>query len=1255
MKNLLWAAGVWLFLSTVAFGQTTSLTGTVTDPTGAAVPSATITILNVSTSVERTAASDNQGRYTMQQLTPGTYRLTARAPGFNDVTVEKVQLLVDQPATVPIIFQNVGSTQTSITVESETTQVNTTDATLGNAIESKAIVELPFFARNVANLLQYQPGVVSFGTENNTTLDDRNGAVNGGKSDQSNITLDGVDVNDQNQRRAFTSVLRVTLDSVEEFRTTTTNAGADAGYGSGAEISLVTKSGTNEFHGSAYEYHRNTITAANSFFNNRSGVARAPLLINVFGVSLGGPIKKNKLFYFVNYEGRRDASAVSVSRTVPTETLKQGIIQFHNSAGQIVQLTPAQVKAVDPAGIGVSPVSLKILQGYPVGNNTSLGDQLNSTGYSFNAPGRTDWNTYIAKLDYKVDSAGKHSVFLRANLQNDSSTNLATNAPELPGQPASSVTLANSKGLAAGWTGVLTPTLVSTFRYGFTRAGNENTGVLASNYAIFRGFDTPYATTTGLARIIPVHTIGEDLSWTHGAHTVKFGGIVRLISNNSWDASHSFSYASSNPSWLKGSGSDITPSYLGVLSGDRSSYQQAMAAVLGLQVQGTANYNYTVDGTLLPLGARVYRDFVNHEGDMYVEDSWRVTHNFTINGGLRLSLEPPVYEANNQQASTNIPLGQWLNTRAELASAGLSQEGAGLITFTPANGAGGRPLYPFHKNWSPRLSFAYSPDAGNGLSKFFFGGPGKSSIRAGAGIYYDVIGQPLAQTFNSTAFGLASQLTSPPNVLTALTAPRITDYFTLPAAVVPPPPAGGLPRTYPTSGAGSFAITNSIDDALKAPYTINLDFSLSRELPHDFLVQASYVGRLSRRSLVQRDLAMPTNLVDPKSGQSYFQAMSQLAQYIDFQHLATVSGGVANVANVPKIPFFENMWANAAAGGFTPTQIWAKDYLENSAQGDFTNTLNDADGTNCNPSGTLFTSKGAINAMGCGVQGQYMMFNPQFSALSAWSSVGSGSYHAMQWTVRKRYSSGLQFDVNYTFSKSIDLSSRTETSTRFSGFLQNTWNTSQERAVSNYDTTHFVNAIAVWELPIGRGKLVGGGMSKLFNAIVGGWQLSGTYRQSSGLPFSIDNGLRWPTNWEVDAYGTPNGTPIPPVVSAHNAPAIVGAGGPNLWSNPAAAFAAFSETLPGQSGSRNTLRGDGIFDIDTGIGKSWVMPYSEHHRLQIRAEAFNLTNSVRFDPSCTGSSSSTACGTLINQGSFGKLNSTLTQPRQIQFAGRYTW
>src|SRR3954454_10256071 len=401
-------------LSAGLFGQTASLSGTVADPTGAVIPKAVVTVTSTQTGAKRSDTSDAQGRYTISQLPPGSYSLSAQVVGFNDVNIPKLELLVNTPATVNVTFDKVGSTTTTVQVEGAAAQLNTVDASLGNVITSQAIVELPSLARNVANLLSFQPGVAYFGG-----TDDRNGSVNGGRSDQSNITLDGADVNQQSNRAAFSSVLRVTPDSVEEFRTTTTNGGAETGRGSGADITLVTRSGTNDIHGSLYEYRRGNETAANSFFNNRNGVKRAPLLINLFGGSAGGPIKRNKAFFFANYEGRRDASSTSINRNVPTENLKNGIVSFRDANGVLTNLGPAQIKSqVDPLGVGVSPAALAVLKMYPVGNNNSLGDGLNFTGYTFNAPIHSKQDTYTAKLDYKVDASGKHSLFWRGNLQN---------------------------------------------------------------------------------------------------------------------------------------------------------------------------------------------------------------------------------------------------------------------------------------------------------------------------------------------------------------------------------------------------------------------------------------------------------------------------------------------------------------------------------------------------------------------------------------------------------------------------------------------------------------------------------------------------------------------------------------------------------------------------------------------------------------------------------------------------------------------
>src|SRR5437016_1974781 len=289
--------------------DTTSLSGSVTDPSGAGVPNATLTLINNDTSARREIRADTEGRYSFQQVQPGHYHVLAKAAGFSDVIVNDIRLLVDSPTTIPIVFEKLGTVTTTIAVSAESVQLNTMDASIGNAIGDKPITQLPFEARNVVGLLSLQPGVTYLGEPDPAQQNDfRSGTVNGGKSDQANVMLDGVDVNDQQNRSAFTSVLRVTLDSVQEFRTITTNAGADLGRTSGAQVSMVTKSGGNIVHGSLYEFHRNTLTSANSFFNNRAGVPRQKLIRNVFGASFGGPIKKNRLFFFTNYEGRRDRS-----------------------------------------------------------------------------------------------------------------------------------------------------------------------------------------------------------------------------------------------------------------------------------------------------------------------------------------------------------------------------------------------------------------------------------------------------------------------------------------------------------------------------------------------------------------------------------------------------------------------------------------------------------------------------------------------------------------------------------------------------------------------------------------------------------------------------------------------------------------------------------------------------------------------------------------------------------------------------------
>jgi hypothetical protein len=1192
--------GLLLFTAVGSAQQLSQITGSVTDPSGALVVGAALKLESLTKGTTREEVSDKEGRYHFLQIAPDRYRITAKAAGFSDLVVNEVVVQVATPSTVDVKFEKVGAVAEVVSVSAEAVQVNTTDATLGNAIGAQPILQLPSFARNVAGLLALQPGVTVFGN------------VNGGKSDQGNVTLDGVDVNDQMERSAFTSVLRVTLDSVQEFRTTTTGANADQGRSSGAQVQLVTKSGTNDYHGSLYWYNRYTGLAANNWFNNSSGVKRPKLLINIPGGSIGGPIQKNKLFFFANWEQRNDRSAANVTRTVPSANLRNGIVSYRNAAGTRINLTPDDIKTrIDPLGIGVNQEVLKVFNSYPASNDTSLGDGINFQGYRFTAPQALKWNTYTTRFDYQLNA--QNNLFVRGQLQNDRSTG----TPQFPGDQPNSVALTNSKGIAAGWNSVLTNNIVSTFRYGFTRLSRETTGIQSAPAVSFRNLSDRYGLTTGISRQIPLHQFSEDMSWTKGKHAIQFGTTIRLISNQSNNFGRSFHSATTNVSWLKGTGADLQPADLS--SGDRTAYNDSMMALLGIVSQGSARYNYTIDGSVLAVGAPIQRNFKNEEYEFYGQDTWRVNRKLTVTYGLRWSLTPPIHEANGVQISTNISMSDWFNKRGALADQGLSQEAAGRITFIRADDPAARPIYPFRKgNLAPRIGIAYSPDAANGFTKFLFGGQGKTSIRAGWGMYYDVIGQPLARTYDASAFGFATDLVNQSGSLTAATAPRFTGIYSLPTALIRPAPKGGFPIQFPSAGTGSFAITNTIDDQLQTPYTMNMNFSLGREFKDGLFIQGSFVGRQSRKSLLNRDLAMPTNLIDPKSGQSYFEAATVMARL--------VKAGAA-VGNVPKVPFFENFYGNLATGSETASQQVFRAYRF--YPNDWTSGLSDLD-QYCDPD--------------CSRLGPNAMMNPQFSALSAWSSVGGGNYYAMQWTVRKRFTQSLQFDFNYTYSKSTDLASVEENSGSFSGFLINSWNPGQRRAVSDYDQRHIYNAFWVWETPFGRGKKYASGINRGLDALIGGWQISGIWTQSTELPVSVGNGRNWPTNWNITGYGTPVTGINTPSTKTKNAPAVSGAGGPNLWANPAATVGEWDYTLPGQTGSRNTVRIDGRANWDMAFGKRVIMPYKESHSVQFRWEIFNIFNMVRFggvDIGRTGTAN------------WGKYSSQANTPRQMQIALRY--
>jgi hypothetical protein len=1236
--------------ATVSLSQNanTSLHGVIKDSSGALVPKAKITLLDNTNGHTFEATSTSAGEYNFSQIPPAKYLITAAAPGFADQK-KTAELLVNQPATIDFTVA-VQANEVVVNVSAEAQTLNTTDASLGNSMDNTLIQALPSEGRNVPDLLSLQPGVLYLGQNSGRTSnpslqnDPRSGAVNGGRSDQGNITLDGLDDNDQVAGFAFTGVLRETQDSVEEFRVTTGLSNADQGRSSGAQVSMVTKSGTNKFHGSAYEYNRPTLTVANDWFNKASQVGNGepnipPKLIrNSFGGALGGPIFKDKLFFFGNYEGTRQAENQIVSQTAPTASYQQGIITYQgdDASGnvQTATISATQIAALDtgctangvcPWGPGPNPNVLAYLNQFPAANGTSLGDGYNTGSYTFSSPNPVTLNTSIARIDYTPGQS--HRIFVRGNLQKDTTAG----TEQFPGQGPSYNLIDNTKGIAGGDTWSISSNLVNDVRYGYIRQGYSNRGPGTGDYVDFRAITTLTSENRSTVVSVPVNNITDNLSWNKGKHSLQFGGNWRLVHHNRGQDGLSYNSATSNPYWLGGNPPD--PSTIGALpvdSGFSNSYVFAYANLVGTIPQITIQENYTINspttGTLLPEGAFINRNFSANEFEYYVQDSWRALPNLTVTFGLRHTILQTPWETKGQQIAPTLDTDAWFRQRE--ASAQVGQVYEPDLTFSPTGKFYKKPGYwPKQKdNFAPRLAVVYSPDT-------------KTTFRAGFGIFFDHYGEQLVDTFDQNgSFGTSSSVSNPAGVYGYETSPRYVNRRTFPAIPTPPLQTN---VTYPyTAPTGNFAITWGLNNKLKTPYSESIDLSFQRQTAGGFTLEANYVGRLGRHLLQSLDLAEPVDFRDPQSGVDYFTAGAQLSAAVD-------ANGGNFPAPVSAIPYFEDVFpymANLEYQGESATQaIYNNEWAPFRSNLGATSALADLD----------FYCYSPVLGVSYGCPATPRFWQDQFSSLYALDTIGMSYYNAAQLIVRHPTSHGLNVDFSYTFSKSIDMGSDTERGTIFNQFtggpngggnssIINTWNPSLNRAVSDFDTRHLITADWVYLLPVGQGRkfLSGGGF--LTNAFLGGWQWSGINRWTSGLPFSLyDPG--WSTDWELEGNGVVTG-------KVQMKRQVVN-GAPTVFADPGAINSGTNNgtpirlSYPGETGQRNNFRGDGIFGIDSGLSKSWR--FGEYGALKFDWEVFNVTNSVRFNDNAS------VFGVGLTGGNLGTYSEMQNLPRRMQFGMRY--
>lgn len=1212
----------------------TSLQGVVRDSSGAVIPDAHVRISNAAIGFTSGRATSASGEYSFQQIRPGTYKVEISASGFAAST-ESVELLVNEPATLNVRL-TVGDANATVNVSATNTNLNTTDASLGTPFSSTQIQLMPFEGNSVLDLLSLQAGVVSYGgVENitNETYDSRYGSVNGGRSDQGNITTDGIDNNDQTQGLAFTGALRSTRDSLEEFRVTTSNSNADSGRSSGAQVSLITRSGTNNWHGSAYWYARPTNTVANNWFNKNAEIGSGQPNIparkqrNTYGASLGGPIFKNKLFFFATYEGQKTNEDAQVVNWVPLDSFKAGNINYVNASGGVTTLDLAQIASMDtkctsngtcPQGPGVDPAFLKYLANYPKANDFNTGDGYNTAGYTFPSPQPTSLITYIFKLDYHPNET--HQIFVRGNLQTD---NAVSGAP-FPNTPPSGVTYSDNKGIAGGDIWTINDHMVNNLRYGFIRQGSAFRGAQTQGMIVFLyGNLSPQTAAGGSTTAnVPVHNLVDDFTWNKGRHIFQFGGNYRAIFNNS-ATSAPFPQGvidyQDMPQGIANAGGSLDPGAHGfpaVNSGFAPTYDQDISDLAGIISGFGMTYNYGVNAknnsfTLLPNGTWPTRSYFNNEFEYYAQDSWRITPRLTLTFGLRHSLLQVPYERNGQQEAPNTSISRWFQNRMAGATQGKSIQPE--ISLSPSGQGSGRPGYwkMDKANIAPRFSIAWTPED-------------KTSIRAGFGMFYDHFGAGVVNAFTTQgSLGLSQTVNSPRN-LTVDTAPRFTGPFDVPTSNLPPPPtAGSFPVAWDSQTQGESWYAQTMLDNLHTPYSYDLDLSFQHDLGKGYAMELAYTGRLGRRLLQQIDVAPILDLTDPKSGMDYYAAATYLSKAVD-------AGLTPN--QVKPLQYWEDMFPGMATKdiyGSATANIYADIWRYN--RGNETSAIYTLDQGYADSSDPTFR-----------------YFDPQYVGLFGWSSIGTSSYHSLQASLHHAYKNGVQFDLNYTWSHSIDLGSDAEriagaNVNTMRGLIINSFNLKQNKGSSDFDIRHNFTANGIYDLPFGRGRRFGANMPRIFDIFLGGWSLTGLAHLSSGMPWSPLVGLGYGTNWDWNSWGVVTG----PIQSGGR---WDDAGHPSAIKNRQQALAHIRAPYPGEAGTRNPFRGQRYFSMNNGLNKTFAV--WREQQLKFSWEVVNVTNAVNFDPA---SITNDPWGSALN---FSHYNSALPpsdQARVMQFALRYSF
>jgi hypothetical protein len=1251
-------------LPAALFAQTSTtalISGTITDQTGAAIPGAQIALTQRNTGSEAKTVSDAVGHYVFPAVDPNDYTLNIAAQGFQNTVVQNVHVEVGRSYNFSLALKVGGTSQTVEVTDVAAAELQTTNSTIGAVLGGIALETLPVFTRSASALMLYQPAVAP------------SGQISGARTEQVTFAFDGGDVtSDLEGSNSYATppgepspspVIPIPIESTQEFQVATSNPNATFGRSSGGQVSLLTKRGGNSFHGSAYEYHNDDGLNANGWTNNFNRLKKPHSVDNRFGFTLGGPIIKNRAWFFANYEGRQLHSQTTFNAIVPTPTLQQGILRFRNAAGSVISypLQPGNISTAcnagpcDPRGIGMSPVIKAQLGLYPAGNNASLGDGLNTTGLTFNAPTPINQNLGVLRLDYKFTD--KWQAFVTYH---DSHTDRVS---------TSQISLLNTPGSVssdpiAPWyytfsvNGLLTSNLTSVTHGSFLRnwwgwnrvapgplvPGTQTALVLAGE-----GSGATNATTKLLADPINLATqsargrefngkkwyFAEDLNWVRGRHLFQFGG--------SYYVNHDFFMKTDNFAggltagpllYVQSTGNNsgvylsVNSSFqpAGLLSSDSLRWNELYATVLGLVDR--SSQVITRDGNFQPnpIGTPAFSNPSISSYAGYFQDIWKLSPTLTLTAGVNWGVQPNPTERDGKYdvlvyASDGKPVDYWdyLAKRGASLNNGVQPGQAynPLFGVTPVNHLTGDFKGKLRiTNWhqfAPRVAAAWQVPWSNRIF-----GDKKTVIRGGYAMVWDRMSDINQVSLPLTTGGLLDAnpcggpvLRNGSVVCTGTsTTPATAFRIGVDGNNVPVPAPTAVPIPYVVSGSPSqpfgLFMQSGLDPFAVPAHHHTFDVTIQRELPGRTILEVGYIGRIMRN--LPQDIAFNNTsylMKDAASGQTYAQAFDAVA-------VALRNGG-ANAA-VTVQPFFENQigTANCIARGFPNCTTLI-------ARQDATDLIN-----------------GSINMLSLNLLNKIVAV--PFDNIQSFQSFGItdhgfSNYHAGFVSLNKSLAKGLQFQANWTWSHAIG----NQGVDQQSGSSANSpYNLNLDKASEPFDRRHVVNAWFYYALPFGN---TGAGFMR---QVIGGWTSSGIVTFATGTP------LRIIANGDYGAYegqGTAAicSTNLQDLVGVHSGvPGSggigVGASGLNMFANPAAVYNSCSRPLLSVNDRIpfDQLHAFPRWNTDLSIGKNF--PLSERMRLNFNAEFLNLFNVVFFNNPTLN---------LNNKANFGVLNSQANQARRV--------